>query len=175
MRVVRADRCVIRQIDDALVIVRDLQFGFGDQHAAALDVADLADAKCRILAGNEGAGWRKHAFHSGARIRSAAHNLYRIAGPGIDHAHPQPVGIGVLLCFRDARDDKWREQLGLVLDAFDLKPDHGQLVSKLAERMMGIEMLLEPAESELHHRRNLTTCVITVRTPPGRREKEEAD
>ena len=104
-----------------------------------------------ILAGNEGARRREHALHAGARIRRAAHHLDRIAGAGIDHADPQPVGVGMLLGLGDARDDERREQLGLVLDALDLEPDHGELVGDLAERMIGVEMLLEPAEGEFHH------------------------
>ena len=52
----------------------------------------------------------------------------------------------MLLRFDDARDDERRQQLGLVLDALDLEPDHGELVGELAERMIGVEMLLEPGE-----------------------------
>ena len=150
-RVSLADRRVVRQIDDAVVIVGDLQLGFGDQHAAALDVADLADAERDVLAGNEGAGRREHALHAGARIRRAAHDLDRLAVAGIDHADAQPVGIRMLLGFDDARDDERREQLGLVLDALDLEPDHGELVGEFAERPIGVEMLLEPGEGEFHH------------------------
>jgi len=50
-------------------------------------------------------------------------------------------------------DDERRKKLGLVLDALDFEPDHGEFVGDLAERVIGVEMLLEPAEGELHHRR----------------------
>ena len=153
LRIVRADRRIVRQLDDALVIVGDLQLEFGDQHAAAFDAADGADLQRHILAGDERARRHEHALHAGARIRRAAHDLDRIAAAGIDHAHAQPVGVGMLLRLDDARDDERREQLGLVLDALDFEPDHGELVGDLAERVIGVEMLLEPAESEFHHRR----------------------
>ncbi len=133
------------------MIVGDLQLGFGHQHAAAFDVADLADAERDVLAGDEGARRREHAFHAGARIRRAAHDLDRLAVAGVDHADAQPVGIGMLLRLDDARDDERREQFRLVLDALDLEPDHGELVGDLAERVIGVEMLLEPGEGEFHH------------------------
>ena len=132
LRVARADRRIVGQIDDAFVIVGDLQLEFRDQHAAALDVADGADAERHVLAGNEGAERREHALHAGARIRRAAHHLDRIAVAGVDHADAQPVGIGMLFRFDHAGDDERRERLRLVLDALDFKPDHGQLVGDLA-------------------------------------------
>ncbi len=41
--------------------------------------------------------------------------------------------------------------LRLVVDALDLEPDHGELVGKLGERPVGVEMLLEPGQREFHH------------------------
>src|ERR1700743_257546 len=43
-----------------------------------------------------------------------------------------------------------RQRPGLVLDVLDLKPDHGEPVSQLFQRLVGVEMLLEPGEGELH-------------------------
>ena len=73
---------------------------------------------------------------------------------GIDHADAQPVGVGMLLGLDHARDGERRELFALVLDALDLEPDHGQLVGDLAERAVGVEMLLEPGEGEFHHELN---------------------
>ena len=58
-RVACADRRIVRQLDDAVVIVGQLQLGFRAQHAAALDAADGADAERHVLARNEGAGRRR--------------------------------------------------------------------------------------------------------------------
>ena len=153
MRVVRPDRRIVRQVDDAFVVVGKLQLKFGDEHAAALDAADGADGERHVLAGDEGAGRHEYALHTGARIGRAAHHLDRIAAAGIHHADAQPVGIGMLFGLDHARNDERRQELRLVLDALDLKPDHGELVHDLAERAIGVEMLLEPAEGEFHHGR----------------------
>ena len=51
----------------------------------------------------------------------------------------------------DARDCERREQLGLVLDALDFEPDHGQLVGDLGKRPIGVEVLFQPGEGEFHH------------------------
>ena len=43
LRIALADRRVGRQVDDAVVVVGDLQLGLRHQHAAAFDAADGAD------------------------------------------------------------------------------------------------------------------------------------
>ena len=40
--------------------------------------------------------------------------------------------------------------LAAVGDALDLEPDHGELVDDLVERLVGVEVLLEPGEGEFH-------------------------
>ena len=151
LRVGRADRRVGRQLHDAVVILGDLQFGRRAQHAAALDAPDGADAERDVLAGNEGAGRREHADEARARIRRAADHLHRRATiAGVDHADPQPVRIGMLLGGNHPRDGERRQRLGLVVDMLDLKPDHGELVGELFQRLVGVEMFLQPGEREFH-------------------------
>ena len=53
---------------------------------------------------------------------------------GVDHAHAQPVGIGMLLGRDHARDGEGRQRLRLVLDVLDLEADHGELVDDGVER-----------------------------------------
>ena len=144
LRVALADRRVGGQVDDALVVVGNLQLELRHQHAAALDAADGADRERHVLAGDEGAGRHEHAGHAGARVGRAAHDLDRLAVAGVDHADAQPVGVGMLLGLDHARDDVGRELLALVLDVLDLEPDHRELVDDLIERRIGVEMLLEP-------------------------------
>ncbi len=148
--VVRAERRVGRQVDDAVMVIGDLQLELGDQHAAALDAADLADAERHVLAGDIGAGRHEHAGHAGARIGRAAHDLHGVAAAGIDHADAQPVGVGMLLGGNNARDGERRQRLALVLDLLDFQPDHGELVGELVERLVRVEMLLEPGQGEFH-------------------------
>ena len=142
--VVGAERRIGRQVDDALVVVGDLQLEFGHQHAAAFDAANLADAERHVLAGDVGAGRHEHAGHAGARVGRAADHLHRLARAGVDHADAQPVGIGVLLGRDHARDGERRQRLALVGDVLDLEADHGELVDELVERCVGVEMLLQP-------------------------------
>jgi len=93
-----ADRRIGRQLHDAVVVFRKLQFGFRAQHATALDAADGADAERDILAGNEGAGGGEHADQACTRIRRAADHLHRRgAVAGVDHADAQAVRVRMLL------------------------------------------------------------------------------
>ena len=49
-----------------------------------------------------------------------------------------------------ARNSERRERLRLVLEVLDLKPDHGELVGELFDRLVGLEMFLQPGEREFH-------------------------
>src|SRR5205085_5869402 len=42
------------------------------------------------------------------------------------------------------------ERLRLILDRFDLEPDHGELVDDRVERSVRVEVLAQPGEGELH-------------------------
>ena len=139
-----ADRRVGRQVDDAVVIVGELQLELRHQHAAALDAADVADRERHVLARDVGARRHEHALHAGARIGRAAHHLHRLARAGIDHAHAQPVGIRMLLGRDHARDGERREHLAPCPDALDLEPDHGELVGDLVRRVWCRDARLQP-------------------------------
>ena len=127
-RVGRTDGGIGRQVDDAVMIVRQLELRLGDEHAAALDAANGADAEGDLLAGDEGAGRREDGHHAGAGIRRAADDLHRRAGAGIDQADAQLVGVGVRLGRDDAGDREGRERLGRVGDMLDLEADARQRV-----------------------------------------------
>jgi hypothetical protein len=145
-----AHRRILRQVDDALVIIGQLQLEGRDQHAATLDAADGADAEGDVLAWDEGAGGREYALHAGARVGRAAHHLHRFADAGIDHAYAQAVGIRVLFGRHDASDRVVGERLRLVLDAFDFEADARQRLDDPLEGGVGVEVVLEPGESEFH-------------------------
>src|SRR6266853_1129006 len=72
VRVARAHGRIVGQLDDSLVIVRDLQLELRYQHPPAFAAADLADAERHVFAWNEGARRHKNALHSRSRIRRAA-------------------------------------------------------------------------------------------------------
>src|SRR5262249_3940274 len=69
----------------------------------------------------------------------------------VDHAYLQPVGVWMFFRRDDPRDGEWGELFGLVLDALDLEPAHGEAIDDRFERRLRFEMLLEPAEGEFHH------------------------
>src|SRR5882762_3800451 len=56
----------------------------------------------------------------------------------------------MLLSRNHPRNRKRRQRLRLVLDMLDLKPDHGELVGKLFQGLVGLEMFLQPGEREFH-------------------------
>ena len=71
---------------------------------------------------------REHADHAGPGVGRAAHDLDH-AGAGVDLAHLQLVGIGMLLASSTRAMVKARELLAGIVDALDLQPDGRQLVA----------------------------------------------
>ena len=129
-RVRHADRCILRQIEDAGVVVAKTHLALGQQHAGAAHAADLADLQRDAGAGNERAGRGEHALHAGARIRRAADHAHRVAA-GIDRAHAQPVGVRVLHRLDHARDAERSQRGAAVLDVLQFQADAGQRVGDL--------------------------------------------
>jgi tRNA-binding EMAP/Myf-like protein len=146
----RADRRILRQVDDPVMILGELQFRRRAEHAVRFDAADHALAERDILAGNIGSGRREDALHAGARIGRAADDLHRLAGAGVHHADPQPVGIGMLLRFDHRGDGEIAQLRRRIGDAFDLKADLRQRLGDRRQRGVGVEMVLEPGEGEFH-------------------------
>ena len=101
----RAGRGLGRQVDDAAMVVAQLQLAEGAQHAVALLAADLARLQRHVRARDVAAGRREDALHAGARVGRAAHDLHQAAA-GIDPAQPQPVGIGMLHRLDHVADDE---------------------------------------------------------------------
>ena len=145
-----ADRRILGQVDDALVVVGDAELALGEEHAVRFDAADDALLELHAGAGNVGAGRREDAGHAGARIGSAADHLDLRAVAGIDDADAQTVGIGMLLGGEHLGQAEGRILLGRVVNQFDLQPDHGELVDDAVEGHRSVEMFLEPGEGELH-------------------------
>ena len=156
LRVSRTNGRIGRQLHDAVMVFGNLQFGRRAQHAAAFDAADGADAERDVLAGNERAGRGEYADQPCARVWRAADHLHRCSQAlfafcaGIDHADAQAIRIRMLFGRNHPRNRKRRQRLRLVVDMLDLKPDHGELVGKLFQRLVGVEMFLQPGECEFH-------------------------
>ena len=138
-----------RQVDDAAMVLAQLQLARGTEHAVALLAADLAGFERDAGARDVAAGRRKDALHAGARVGRAAHDLHRAAA-GIDLAQAEPIGVGVLHGLDDIADHETLQGLGRVGDTFDLEPKHGEPVAQLRERRRGVEVLLEPGQGEFH-------------------------
>jgi hypothetical protein len=145
-----ADDGVGGQVDDAAVVVAELQLAARAQHAVALLAADLAGLERDAGAGNEAAGRGEDALHAGARVGRAAHDLDDRAGAGVDLAQPQAIGVGMLHGLDDMADDEALQRFGRVADALDLEAQHGEAVAQLGQARGGVEMLAEPGQGELH-------------------------
>ena len=130
LRVGHADRRILRQVDDAGVVVAQAHLARGQQHARAAHAADFADLQRGVGAGNEAAGRGEHALHAGARIRRAAHHEHRVVA-GVHLADAQPIGVGVLHRLDDARDAERRQRRAAILHAFQFQADAGQRVGDL--------------------------------------------
>ena len=173
-RVGLADGGVGREVQDAVVVVRQAELGARAQHAAALDAADHAHRQGDVLARHVGAGGREHGLHAGPRVRRAADHLHGRALAGVDSADPQPVGVRVLLGGEHGGDAVGGERLRLVLDALDLQPDAGQRLDDHVEGSVGVEVVLEPGEGEFHGAKPLGSGEPGLRDAEGGRARRRA-
>ena len=146
----RAGGKVAFEIDDALMLVRQAELALGAQHAAALDAADLRFLELRPGGGDHASGAREDALHAGARVGRAAHHLESFAAPGIDGADAEPVGVGVRAGLDHVADHEFGERGGRIVDRVDLEPDHRQPFGDRLAPGVGIEMLAQPGQGELH-------------------------
>ena len=145
----RADRRVVGQLQDAVVVLGEFEFGGRAQHPVRGDAANDAGAQHELLAGDPGADRREHRTQAGPRVGRAADDLDRCAA-GVHHADPQPVGVGVLLGAHDAGHDETLQRGGRIVDALDLQADPGQGLDDRGQLGPRFEVILQPAERELH-------------------------
>ena len=145
-----ADRRIGRQVEDAVVILGEFEFGGGAEHAVRVNSANGAGRERHLLAGNVGADGREHRAHAGPGIGRAAHDLHRRGTAGIDRTDAQAVGIGVLLGRDDRGDDETPQRFGGIAHLLDLEADPGQGFGDRGESGLGVQVILQPGEGEFH-------------------------
>src|SRR5690606_12636751 len=135
-----ADRRIGGQLDNAVMVVAEFQFGIGTEHAIGNLAADITLADGHVLARNIGAGEGEDGFEAGAGVGGAANHVDQFAGAGIDLADAQLVGIGMLFGGDDMGGDESAERLALIFHAFEFGPDQGQRIADLISRRVGVEV-----------------------------------
>ena len=138
-----------RQVDDAVMIVAELELAHRAEHAVALLAADLADLEVHVGAGDVAARRGEHGLHARARVGRAAHDLHD-SRAGIDLADAQAIGVGMLHGLDHVAHDEALQGLGRIGDALDFEAEHGQRIAHFGEARVGLDMLLEPGKRELH-------------------------
>ena len=96
------------------------------------------------------AGRGEDALHAHARVRRTADHLGDAAVARIDAADAQPISIRMLLAGNDMADDKILESGGAVVQRFEFESKRCQLVRDLVQRRVGLKMVLQPGQRELH-------------------------
>ncbi len=153
-----ANRRILGQLDDAVVVVRQFQLALRTQHAVAVHAAQIAGLQVHAGAWDMRADRGKHADQAGAGIGRAAHHLHllhRALGalrPGGHTADPQAVGVRVLNGFDHAANAKGAQPGGRVFDPLDLMAQIGQRGQDLVQRGAGFQVILQPGQGELHRR-----------------------
>ena len=145
-----ADRRVLGQLHDAVMVVAEAELARGAQHAARGDAADLGRAELDAARRDHRAGRGEHHLEALPRVRSAAHHLQRRALADVHHADLELVGVRVPPGLQDVADDEGRQIARLVLDVLDLEPDARQRVGDRLEVGVAAEVLFQPGEGELH-------------------------
>ena len=160
----RADRRVLGQLDDAVMVLAEAHFAKAEQHAGALDAADLAHFQGDAGAGDERAGRGEHRLHAGPRVRRPADDRHqpvaRIHGAGA-----QPVRVRVLRRLDHVGDPERGEGGAAVLYALQFQADGGQPVGDGGERRVGVQVRAQPGEGELHQTPSCSMAGASGRLP----------
>ena len=158
------DRRIVRQVQQAAMVVRQLQFLCGAQHSLRFDAAQLSDLDLERLAvfarRQHGANQRARDLHPGAHVRRAADDGERGAGTGIDLADVEPVGIRMAGDFQHLGDHhagKWRGDRHRFLD---LESGHRQKMGELVGSQVRVGHRAQPVFRELH------VLILLLQVPP---------
>ena len=137
------------KLDNAVVLVRQLQLALGRHHPVAFHAANFAHAQGHINARHIIARLAQHHRDSGPRIGCSADNLLFAL---IRHhaAHAQPVGIGVLGGLQNLGDGERGQFRHRVDHLFDLKPKIGQRIEDLIQRRRRLKVIFQPRQGEFH-------------------------
>ncbi len=145
----RPDFRVLRQLDDAVMLQAQPQLARGAEHAVAGDTADRGLLQHVARGRNDGADRGEDALHAGAGVGGTADDLEH-ALAGLDGTEAETIGIGMLASLTDIGDREWRKRGTRIGDALDLKAQRSERVADALDRGVGLQMLLEPRERELH-------------------------
>ena len=140
---------ILRQLDDAGVLVRESHLALRDEHAVRFDAADHAALEVEPGAGDAAADGGEHALHAGARVGRPADDLDP-CGTRIDDADLEPVGVGMGLGLDHDGSGEGGELLGTVVDALELETYVDERARELVQGRGSLEMILEPGEGQLH-------------------------
>src|SRR5208283_5415854 len=83
-RISRANRRLLGQIENAVMVIGQFELGARTQHAVRFDAPNHPFAEDDLLGRNCGARRGKHRFHAGPRIRRTADDLHWGGPSGID-------------------------------------------------------------------------------------------
>src|SRR5690606_18930034 len=120
-----ADGSIGGQLDDAVMVVGELELGRRAQHAIADRAADIALGDGHVLARDRGGGEGEDRLEPGGRFGRAADHCDHYSRARIDLAYPQLGGIGVLLGRDDVSGDEPLEPGARVDHLLELEADHG--------------------------------------------------
>ena len=143
------DRRIGGQLDDAVMVFAELELARRAHHAVRLDPADRRDLEHHAVRRHRRTGRAEHADEPRTRVRCTAHDLER-AIAGVDRKHLQLVRLRMRRGAEHLGHPERGKRGTRILDAFDLEADPRQRLDDRVERCVGVDMLLEPVEGDLH-------------------------
>ena len=148
-----ADRALIRQHEDALVLVAQPEFALGADHARGLDAAYDG---CRQFHRLARLAAREHRAHPRERDLLPCGNVRRAADDGgrlaarVHVGQPEPVGVGVRVHVQDTADDDVVPSAAGAGVVRRLQSGHGKAVGQLCRRHPQRDVLGKPGKRDSH-------------------------
>ncbi|MNQ93716.1 hypothetical protein D3C85_1091970 [compost metagenome] len=143
------DRDLGRQLLNAVALVSQLQLRSRAQHAVRDDAAHRLLDQGHAQARHIGADGGVDGGQARTRVRGAADDLLQ-AVDGLDLADLQTVGVRMPRRREDPGHGEGGQYGDGVVDLLDLQPGHGHGLGDLMDVGLGLEVVLQPGERELH-------------------------
>ena len=135
---------------DPVVVGADRDLVLGQDHPRGLDAAQLRPSQLRAV-GHHGARLGHRDDLAGGHVRRPAHDRALVAGPDVDRADGQPVGVRVAFGAEHAADEEVLERAHpMPVDGLDLRPAHREQVLELGDADARVAVVVQPEERDPH-------------------------
>src|SRR5690606_28037538 len=144
-----AEPLTAAEVDNSFVLVGKAQLPLGEQHAVGLDAANDPLPQVQVRPRNIAADRCEDRPHSASGVGRSTDDLY-LAFRRLHSTDLQTIGIGMRVGADDPCNCEGTQLCRTILNTLDFEAEHGKAFDNLLQGGLSFEVVLQPAERELH-------------------------